>query len=190
MIDVVSRLGSVLICRLASRAVEDGQLEVHEDEVRVLGLGYRHPSRPSAASDDVATLSGEEIAQDAAQVFLVLDDEDALGHVRQPFRNSARAREVPSGRSSLSLLVDSTQMRPPQHLDDLLGDGETETSPTLGLGIRTVHLVELLEDALSNSSGGYPETRVSHGDSKMPIVGSSSDTDLTCISERWRCRRG
>ena len=38
------------------------------------------PSPPSAASSDFVARSGEEVAQDAAQVGLIFDDENALGH--------------------------------------------------------------------------------------------------------------
>ena len=31
------------------------------------------------------------------------------------------------------------------HLHDLLGDGEAEAGPALGLGIGTIHLVELIQ---------------------------------------------
>ena len=38
------------------------------------------PSPPSAASSNFVARSREEVAKDAAQVGLIFDDKDALGH--------------------------------------------------------------------------------------------------------------
>ena len=47
---------------------------------------------------------------------------------------------------ALARRSDSTQIRPAVHLDDALGDGETEAGAALLLGDRIVGLLELLEE--------------------------------------------
>ena len=54
------------------------------------------------------------------------------------------------------------------HLYDLLGDGEPETGATLGLGVRTVDLMELLEDA-NLVLFGNAWSRVGHTDGKVAV---------------------
>jgi hypothetical protein len=74
-------------------------------------------------------------------------------------------------------------MRPAVHLHDLLGDGEAESSPALGLGVGAVDLVKLLENARL-ALLGYPRTRVSHAHNKVAVVSSRSDAQLAGIGER------
>src|SRR5262245_3264391 len=68
------------------------------------------------------------------------------------------------------------------HLHDLLGDGETQPGAAFGLGIRAIHLMELLED-----TGLFllrdPRSRVRHGDGEVPIHRRRSDTDLAGLRE-------
>jgi hypothetical protein len=68
------------------------------------------------------------------------------------------------------------------HLDDLLGDGEAETGPALGLGIGVVDLMELLEDAFQLLRR-YPRARVSHGDGEVRIRGFRGNAHLARVSE-------
>ena len=68
------------------------------------------------------------------------------------------------------------------HLDDLLGDGEAEAGPALGLGVGVVDLVELLEDALQ-LLGRYPRTRVGHGNSEVAVHGRCGDAHLASVGE-------
>src|SRR5262245_3178805 len=92
-------------------AVNHRHLNVHEDEVGALGFGFGDPGLSISRLDDGIARAREEIAEHAAQVFLVLDDENALAHGAL-FRNSAR---VGSSIWKVEPLptVDSTQMRPP-----------------------------------------------------------------------------
>src|SRR5688572_9462403 len=92
-------------------AVEHRHLDVHQDEIGPVGLGTCYPGLAVGGLQHRIARAGEEGAQDAAQVLLVLDDEDALGH-GTAFPSSARA-----GSSIWKIepcpRVDSTQMRPP-----------------------------------------------------------------------------
>src|SRR5262249_35443910 len=92
-------------------AIEHGKLDVHENKIRPLGKGLGHPIATIDGLEDVVARSAKKVAQDAAQVFLVLNDKDALAH-GAVFRNSAR---VGSSIWKVDPLpsVDSTQMRPP-----------------------------------------------------------------------------
>src|SRR5262249_34915677 len=68
------------------------------------------------------------------------------------------------------------------HLDDLLGDGEPETSATSGLGQRAVDLVELLEDASSLVIGNaWP--RIGHADVEVVVDRLGTHTHLAGIGE-------
>jgi hypothetical protein len=66
-------------------------LNVHEGEIRPLGLCLRNSGLAVAGFGDRLGGPSEEIAEYAAQVFLVFDRRDALRHEAVvPFRNSAR----------------------------------------------------------------------------------------------------
>src|SRR6516165_6592164 len=63
------------------------------------------------------------------------------------------------------------------HLDDLFGDGKTETRTALGLGVRAVHLMELFEDAglvLCGNTGAS----ICHADGKVAIGGGGAHAYL------------
>ena len=53
-------------------------------------LAFGHAFAAVSGLGHFVARSREEIAQDAAQVFLIFDDKDALGHVVVALRNSAR----------------------------------------------------------------------------------------------------
>src|SRR5215475_3972652 len=77
------------------------------------------------------------------------------------------------------------------HLNDLLGDGEPETSATSGLGQRAVDLVELLEDASSLVIGNaWP--RIGHAHVEVAVVRLGGHAHLAPGREletrSWRCR--
>ena len=68
------------------------------------------------------------------------------------------------------------------HLYDLLGDGEAESRPTLGLGVGAVDLMELLEDAdllLARNAGA----RVGHANGEVAIVSGRGDAHLSRVRE-------
>src|SRR5262245_34786545 len=68
------------------------------------------------------------------------------------------------------------------HLHNLLGDGEAEASPTLGLGVGAVDLMELLEDAyLMLRGNAWP--CIGHTDVEVAVDGLCSHADLADISE-------
>jgi hypothetical protein len=50
-------------------AVDDGKLDVHENEIGPLGSGFRHTVPTVRRPGNVVVRSGEKVAQDAAQVF-------------------------------------------------------------------------------------------------------------------------
>src|SRR5215471_15375972 len=54
------------------------------------------------------------------------------------------------------------------HLDDLLGDGEAEARAALGLGVGTVDLMELLEDA-GLVLFGNAWSRIGHADVEVAV---------------------
>src|SRR5262245_12693173 len=91
-------------------AVEHGQLNVHEHEIEPFrgrlgdALGSIH------GLDHGVARSGEEIAQDGAQIFLVL-------HNKNSFTHGAPAAAACTGSSMRNVepcpRLDSTQMRPP-----------------------------------------------------------------------------
>ena len=68
------------------------------------------------------------------------------------------------------------------HLDDLLGDGEAEAGPALGLGVGVVDLVELLEDAVQLLRR-YPWTRVGHGNGEVAVHGRRGDAHFASVGE-------
>src|SRR5262249_15556658 len=68
------------------------------------------------------------------------------------------------------------------HLNDLLGDGEPETSATSGLGERAVDLMELLEDAgLVLFGNTWP--RIRHADVEAAIDRLGSHAHLARVRE-------
>ena len=54
------------------------------------------------------------------------------------------------------------------HLNDLLGNGETKTGTALGLGVGTVDLVELLEDARLMLHGNA-WSRIGHANVELAV---------------------
>src|SRR5262249_13386805 len=61
-------------------AIDDGHLNVHEDEVGTVGLGHGYASPTICGFDDRVARTTEKVAQHTAQVLLVLDDKDAFAH--------------------------------------------------------------------------------------------------------------
>src|SRR5262245_21407199 len=92
-------------------AVEDGELDVHENEVGARRFGGANPLLSVGSLDDRIARAAEEVAQDAAQVVLVFDDQDALAHA-MALRLSATIGSS-SWKVAPSPSLDSTQMRPP-----------------------------------------------------------------------------
>ena len=81
MIGIARSAGSALIRRVDLVAVEPGQLDVHEDEVRALARRRRvTPSSPVVGLEHLVAGVVEQVAQDLAVLLVVLDDQDALGH--------------------------------------------------------------------------------------------------------------
>src|SRR5262245_29970547 len=68
------------------------------------------------------------------------------------------------------------------HFDDLFGNGQAETSATLGLGVGIIDLVELFENACSLLFR-YAGTGVRHADGEVAVDGFSCDPHLTCVRE-------
>src|SRR5262245_15273550 len=68
------------------------------------------------------------------------------------------------------------------HLDDLLGDREAEAGAAFRLGVRVVHLMEVLEDArsvlLRNTGTGVGD---SHGE--VTVRGGGADADFAGVGE-------
>jgi hypothetical protein len=60
--------------------VDHRHLNVHQDEVGPVGFGLGDTGFPIRGLDDGVTGASEEVAKHATQVFLVVDDEDALAH--------------------------------------------------------------------------------------------------------------
>jgi len=73
------------------RTVDNGKLNVHENEIGRFGFGFVDPALSVCSLDDRIARAGEEIAQDPAQVFLVFDDQDGLPDAKA-LRFSARIR--------------------------------------------------------------------------------------------------
>ena len=80
MIGIARQLGFCLDPARRLVAVEHGQLDVHEDQVRPLGLGEAHAGLAVGRLDQLVAGARQQIADDPPVVLLVLDDEDALGH--------------------------------------------------------------------------------------------------------------
>src|SRR5262249_10782988 len=68
------------------------------------------------------------------------------------------------------------------HLHDLLGDGEPDASPALGLGKGTVDVVELIED-LTLLIKRYAGPGVCDRDGEMAVPRARADADFTGVGE-------
>src|SRR5262249_11820003 len=67
---------------------------------------------------------------------------------------------------------------PAVHFDNLLGDGEPQAGPTLGLSVRAVDLMELLEDAGSMLLR-YSWAGIGHTDGEVPVHGFGRHANFT-----------
>src|SRR5262249_42417906 len=117
----------------------------HQDEVGLLGFGAGDPGLAVGGLQDRIARACQQVAQNPAQVFLVFDDKNAFAHGTL-LRNSAR---MGSSIAKLEPLpsVDATLDAPTVHLHDLFGDGKSKPRPALDLGVGTVGLMKLIEDA-------------------------------------------
>src|SRR5262245_53535657 len=92
-------------------AIEKRELDVHQDHVWAMGARLGHAVRAVHGLDHNVTGGGEKIPEDGAEIFLVLDDQNALRHALPPaaaaWTGSSMWKVAPWPR------VDSTQMRPP-----------------------------------------------------------------------------
>src|SRR5215467_15293048 len=68
------------------------------------------------------------------------------------------------------------------HLHDLLGDGKAEPRAALGLGQRTVDLMELLEDPILLIKG-YARPGVRHRDGETAVARTRGDAHLAGVGE-------
>src|SRR5215813_4162705 len=68
------------------------------------------------------------------------------------------------------------------HFNDLLGNGEAEAGPTLGLGVGTVHLMELIEDA-SLVLFGNAWSRIGHADVEVAVDRLGGHAHLAGVRE-------
>ena len=82
MIGIVAQLGFRLDPPRRLVAVEHGQLDVHQDQVRALALGEAHAGLAVERLDQLVAGARQQIADDPPVVLLVLDDEDALWSCR------------------------------------------------------------------------------------------------------------
>ena len=80
-------------------AVDDGQLDVHQDQVGLLLLRQLDALLAVDGLDQLVAGAGQQVAQDGAVVLLVLDDEDALAHAA-PRALLGPDRKLEAGRSS------------------------------------------------------------------------------------------
>src|SRR5262245_46715272 len=92
-------------------AVEDRELDVHENEIRARRFGCANPLLSVGSLHDRIAGTAEEVAQDAAQVVLVLDYKDTLAHAMSLGFSAKIGSSIWKVAPSPS--VDSTQMRPP-----------------------------------------------------------------------------
>ena len=77
-------------------AIEDRQLNIHQDQVRpMLGGRGNAPASPSSASIISKPALRQKVAQDLSIVLLVLDHENSLAHA---FTRSARCCSTLTGR--------------------------------------------------------------------------------------------
>src|SRR5262245_57028420 len=88
-------------------AVEDGKLNIHENEIGARRFGCANPVLSVGSLD--ARIA--RTAEDAAQVVLVFDDQDALAHAMALRSSATMGSSIWKVAPSPSL--DSTQMRPP-----------------------------------------------------------------------------
>jgi hypothetical protein len=136
---------------------------------------------------NLVTYTGVEIAHNAAQVFLIFDDEDGLLRHAASLR---RRREPELHLKSCALAQWFNSEAPavrrdvgaPSDGDDLIGDGKAETGSALDLGIGAVDLMELLECALELVKR-YSRTGVSNTDGKLTNEGSRGDAHLASVGE-------
>src|SRR5262249_49214775 len=92
-------------------AVEAGGLGVHEDEIGALRRRHPHPVLPGLRLDQLEAGLGQEEAQDAPVLLVVLHDQDPLAHAGATWRSTRTGsvnRKVEPRPSA-----DSTQIRPP-----------------------------------------------------------------------------
>jgi len=68
------------------------------------------------------------------------------------------------------------------HFDDLFGNGQAETSATLGLGVGIIDLAELFENACSLLFR-YAGAGVRHADGELSVDGFGCDPHGTCVRE-------
>src|SRR5215471_11065158 len=92
-------------------AVEQRQLDIHEDQVGAARLRGCHRVLAVLGFDQVEARPGEEIMQDLSGVLLVFDHENAFLHVRSISAKALTGRLTEKVEPAPGL--DSTQMRPP-----------------------------------------------------------------------------
>src|SRR6267378_889519 len=80
MIGMCRRAGLALIRRVASYPSRPGR-DVHEDQVGPLLLRHGDPFLPRGGLDQLIAGTGQEEAQDAAVLRVVLDRQEPLAHV-------------------------------------------------------------------------------------------------------------
>ena len=81
MIGIARNAGSALMRRVASYSVEDGQLNVHQDEVWPLLCNGGECLHSVLRLHDFVVCAGKQVTQDLPIIFLVLHNQYALGHV-------------------------------------------------------------------------------------------------------------
>src|SRR5262249_22257994 len=92
-------------------SVEHRHLYVHQNEIRAPGLSETHAILAGGRLEQLEPGTRQQVAQDPAIVFLVLDDENAFAHV-DAFRRSGRSGRV-NRKTEPRPSSDSTQIRPP-----------------------------------------------------------------------------
>ena len=128
-------------------------------------LGELDALLPVDGLDQLVARRGQQVAQDGPVILL-----SSMTSMRLLMRRPPAAR--PDGQVELEGRP-LAEFRfhpdlPAVHLDDLLGDGEPEAGPALGLGVGAVDLVELIEYAV-RSSRRYPGTGIDHRDGEQPL---------------------
>ena len=130
-------------------AVEPGQLDVHQDQIRALASRRAvTPSSPVSASSISKPGAGQEVAQDAAGSPRGPRRPGCAWLMVRPSpwrstRTGTRKQKV-EPRAERRLDPDPAAVQ----LDDPLGDREPEPRAALLAGARAVGLLELLEDPL------------------------------------------
>src|SRR6266567_5119183 len=92
-------------------AVEDWELDVHENEVRPVGRRCGKSRLAILGFDDLEIGTRQQVPQDLPIVFLILDYQDALAH-HGPAWGSTSTGSVKQNVDPLPG-SDSTQIRPP-----------------------------------------------------------------------------